>query len=329
MTPSSRRSAIPIITRHTPVRRALSHSESVAGFEGSYVHAQEPDGAIGAMGSKALRQLTAYMTTLDSDDLLLERLAVYRQLKRTKALSDIDGISEGQFVQTGKDSFPKLLNRLERGRHVFTRDCQSCHQSNFGTNSDEDMFPFSEVGTFFSPSLFQRKHQSIRTALLRNLYWVEPSGLLHDGHVKSLEDLVSPDRCDEKTELYRKYYTLHAGGFRIPKGTPAQEAALRHQNYFVDVSWDDKTSLLGLPRHASEVRPPRARLPVARSRCPPRPIRGAPRARPIRPTSSSISSLYDGRFSDDLAKPLLRRLVVRALVPEKAEGKRRQRHGQL
>ncbi len=232
--------AIPVITRHTPVRRALSQTEAVAGFEGSYVHAQEAEGSMGTMGIKSLRQLTSYVSTLDGDDLLLERLAVYRQLKKTKSLSEIDGISEGQFVQTGKDSFPKLVNRLEHGRHVFTRDCQSCHQSNFGTNSDEDMLPFSEVGTYFSPTAYQRKHQSIRTALLRNLHWAEPRGLLHDGHVKSLEDLVAPERCDEKTELYRKYYVLGPSTFHVPKGSPAQEAATRKQNYFVDVPWDDK-----------------------------------------------------------------------------------------
>lgn len=230
--------AIPIITRHTPVRRALSHGESISGFEGSYIHSEEPDGAIGAMHAKSLQQLTAYMSTLDSEDMLLERLSLYRHLKRTGSLADVDSIGEGQFVQTGKDAFPRLMNRLERGRAAFGRDCLSCHRSNFGTWSDEDMFPLTEVGTFFSPTLFQREQQSIRTAMLKNLFWVEPRGLLHDGHVKSLEDLVHPDRCDEKSDLYRKYYTLHQGGFSIPKGNALQEAALRKQAYFVDVPWD-------------------------------------------------------------------------------------------
>lgn len=231
---------IPALTRVTPLRRVLGRTEAIGGFEGASLHAEESSGGIGALSGQAARRLTAYLSTLDGDDWLLQRIALYRQLKRSKALADIDGIGEGQFIQTGQEAFPKLLNRLERGRAAFQRDCLSCHQSNSGTYTDEDLVPLSEVGSYFSPTARQRKLQGIRTAPLRNLFWVTGRGLLHDGHVKSLEDLVSPDRCDEKSDLYRKYYTLHSGTFRIPKGDAAQEAALRRQNYFTELPGDDK-----------------------------------------------------------------------------------------
>ncbi len=231
---------IPSLGRLAALRRVLGQPESGGGLEGAVLHAEEMSGAIGALSSRSARQLVSYLSTLDSDDLLLERVGLHRRLKKAKALSDIDGIGEGQFVQTGQEAFPKLLNRLERGKQVFQRDCLACHQPNFGSHTDEDLFPFQEVGTFFSPTSLQRKLQSIRTAPLHNLHWVEARGLLHDGHVKSLEDLVSPDRCDEKSDLYRKYYSLHPGSFKVPRGDAAQEAALRRQNYFVELPGDDK-----------------------------------------------------------------------------------------
>ena len=51
---------IPIITNHTPVRRALSRSELIDGFEGAYLHGEEPEGARAdvvslASGSDTLR----------------------------------------------------------------------------------------------------------------------------------------------------------------------------------------------------------------------------------------------------------------------------------
>jgi len=230
--------AIPIITRHTPVRRALSRSEMIIGFEGSYAHAEEPDGGVGALNSRSLQALTAYMTTLDEDDGVLRNLGMYRWLKRTGQLGQINSIGEGQFLQSNAANYPQLQSHLARGRATYRRDCLSCHQPNFGTWSDENMFPLTQVGSYFSPTIFQRQVQSIRTSILRDLYWVEGRGLLHDGHVKSLEDLVNPARCTEGSELYRQYYTLHPGGFHIAKGTPAQERALRRHAYFADVSWD-------------------------------------------------------------------------------------------
>jgi hypothetical protein len=38
---------MPIITNHTPVRRALSRSELIDGFEGAYLHGEEPEGRAG------------------------------------------------------------------------------------------------------------------------------------------------------------------------------------------------------------------------------------------------------------------------------------------
>jgi hypothetical protein len=72
------------------------------------------------------------------------------------------------------------------------------------------MIPLNQVGRFFAPTDFQRKQQSIRATFLRNLYWVSSRGLLSDGHVRNLEDLVHPDRCNENSALYKQYYTLHA-----------------------------------------------------------------------------------------------------------------------
>ncbi len=230
--------AIPPITHHLPVRAALSRPAIIAGFEGSYIHAEEPDGAIGAMRADALKQLTAYMSTLNQNDKTLQNIGIYRWLKQTQKLNEIANAGEGQFLQSERQSYPLLVQRINRGRKVFELNCQNCHAPNFGTYTDENMYTLSEVGSYFSPTLFQRQTQSVRTAILQNLFWVGKRGLLHDGHVKSLEDLVSPDRCREGSPLYQKYYTLSPSTFRIPKGNAAQEAALRNQAYFVDVNWD-------------------------------------------------------------------------------------------
>src|SRR5690606_12716585 len=60
--------AIPNVTYYMPIRRSLSHTESYVGFEGSYIHSEEPDGAMGSMGAESLKALTTYMTVLDEHD---------------------------------------------------------------------------------------------------------------------------------------------------------------------------------------------------------------------------------------------------------------------
>jgi len=67
---------IPTVTNYMAIRRSLSHTESYVGFEGSYIHSEEPDGAQGSMDKASLQALTAYMTTLDQDDDLLDRKSV-------------------------------------------------------------------------------------------------------------------------------------------------------------------------------------------------------------------------------------------------------------
>ncbi len=231
-------SAIPIITRHTPMRRALSRTEMIAGFEGSYLHAEEPDGAVGALNNNGIKAFTVYMDSLDKDDATLKRIAVYRTLGKKGLLSLVENASEGKIVKEGYSNYPALEKRLEAGKSIFNRDCRQCHTPNFGTHSDERMYGFDEVGTYFAPTLFQQQVQSVRTAIVRNLYFSEERGLLHDAHVKSVEDLIHPDRCIEGTALYNKYYTLNAQTFKIAKGNAAQERALRAIANFVDVEWD-------------------------------------------------------------------------------------------
>jgi mono/diheme cytochrome c family protein len=232
--------AIPNVTTHTPLRRSLSHTELYAGFEGSYVHSEEPDGAIGSMNSDSLKSLTAYMTTLNKDDQVLHQLAMHRWLKQNNLLNEIDNNSEKEFIYNDKKSYPILASRLERGKALYAQHCLKCHSSNFGTGSDENMIPITEVGTYFSPTIFQRETQSIRSSMMTHLYWVQKRGLLHDTHVKSLEDLVNPDRCDTKSTLYKKYYTIHSGSFKIPVGTPEQEKITEKHAYFSRVDWDSK-----------------------------------------------------------------------------------------
>jgi hypothetical protein len=79
-----------------------------------------------------------------------------------------------------------------------------------GAHTNEKMIRLDQVGRFFAPTDFQYKQQSIRVTYLRNLYWVSSRGLLSDGHVRNLEDLVHPDRCSEGSAMYKQYYTLHA-----------------------------------------------------------------------------------------------------------------------
>jgi len=232
--------AIPDITRHTPLRRALARTEMIAGFEGSYIHSEEPDGAMGAMRAEELAAFTAYMSSLDSDETMLRNLGIYRWLKKNGALDEVNLVSEGEFMTTGYAAYPRFASRIENGKRAFQRNCQSCHAQNFDTWTDENMIRLTEVGTYFSPSLFHRQTQSIRTSVLRNLYWAEPRGFMHDGHIKNLRDTVDPDRCREGSTLYNRYYTMNEHTFRVPKGTAAQERFTRRHAYFVDAPFDQK-----------------------------------------------------------------------------------------
>ena len=281
--------AIPIITNHTPVRRALSRSELIDGFEGAYLHGEEPEGARGPMSSRSLQDLTLYVSTLRQDDEVLRRIGVDRWLAY-KGHSDWLGapVNEGIFVSFGEDPeallqparfppkpppsgglgairdaaitapggaapsdafarrFPGLVEHIGHGAKLFQDSCGRCHVSdNAGTWTNEDMHPISAAGgseptgRFFSPTLWQRRTQSIRTAILENLFWVQQRGLLSDGHVVSaapdnmdgLDLLVRPERCQAPTlpdgsvdllkasELYKRLYTIHQGAdhsFRIP-----------------------------------------------------------------------------------------------------------------
>ena len=204
--------AIPNITNHLPIRRSLGHTESFVGFEGSYVHAQEPEGTMGAMGQKALKALTAYMSTLDESDDDLRNVGLFRWLRSNNkiVLAGGSSVTEGDFVKNGWKSYPGVSSAVSLGKASFGQNCASCHGDKVGANTNEKMIRLDEVGRFFPPNDFQYKQQSIRTTFLRNLYWVSSRGLLSDGHVRNLEDLVSPDRCDSRSALYKQYYTLHA-----------------------------------------------------------------------------------------------------------------------
>jgi hypothetical protein len=94
--------AIPIITNHTPVRRALSRSELIDGFEGAYLHGEEPEGARGPMSARSLQDLTLYVSTLHQEDELLRRIGVYRWLAH-KGHSEWLGsaVNEGSFLSFG------------------------------------------------------------------------------------------------------------------------------------------------------------------------------------------------------------------------------------
>jgi hypothetical protein len=94
--------AIPIITNHTPVRRALSRSELIDGFEGAYLHGEEPEGARGPMSARALQDLTLYVSTLHQDDETLRRIGVYRWLAYKGHANWLgNGVNEGTFVGFG------------------------------------------------------------------------------------------------------------------------------------------------------------------------------------------------------------------------------------
>lgn len=229
--------AIPNVTNHMPIRRSLSHTESYVGFEGSYIHSEEPDGAMGAMDAASLKALTAYMTTLDANDKDLINVGLYRWLKAGNKLAAQTGnaaLTEGQFVQAGWQAYPGVASVVNTGKAAYDRDCGSCHTDNVGANTNERMFRLDEVGRFFAPTIYQKEQQSIRATYLRDIYWVQSRGLLSDGHVRNVEDLVNPDRCTEGSALYNQYYTLHAP-VRPALGSPDQPAAWPDLNRKGDV----------------------------------------------------------------------------------------------
>ncbi len=265
--------AIPNVTNYMAIRRSLSHTESYVGFEGSYIHSEEPDGAQGAMKKEWLEALTAYMTTLDQNDDDLRNVGLYRWLKANNKLAQQTtepSLSEGQFVQTGWQHYPGITAAVERGQAIYARDCGSCHRDQLGAHTNEQMLRLDEVGRFFTPTIYQKETQSVRVTFLRDLYWTQHRGLLSDGHVRNLEDLVAAERCQPGSELYNQYYTLHPpvrpalGGpdhiethpdlnrkgdvFRMPKsryitkldkGYQRNRFIERHK-YFVEVPWDDQ-----------------------------------------------------------------------------------------
>lgn len=262
--------AIPNVTHYMSIRRSLSHTESYVGFEGSYIHAEEPDGAQGNMSKDWLEALTAYMTTLDENDDDLRNVGMYRWLAYNNLLGEQASteVSEGTFVSAGWQSYPKVAEAVARGQETYARDCGSCHTDALESHTTEQMIPLDQVGRFFAPTIYQKETQSIRVAYLRDLYWTEHRGLLSDGHVRNLEDLVNPERCTTGSTLYNQYYTLHEpvrpelGGpdhqvtypdlnrkgdvFRVPKSKESwlkpigkqRNRFIKRHKYFVEVPWD-------------------------------------------------------------------------------------------
>jgi hypothetical protein len=226
--------AIPNVTYYLPIRRSLSHTESYVGFEGSYIHAEEPDGALGSMDAESLKALTAYMAQLDGNDDQLRAVGVYRWLNHKGKRALHGDVTEGEFVQKGPLAFPAVADRLEAGRQVFQRDCASCHQDSVGQYTTERMIPLHEVGRFFEPTVYHREMQALRVSFLRDVYWTQHRGLLSDGHVRNVEDLVHPDRCQEGTALYDRYYTLHPPTALPPAG-PDFPDTIPHENARGDV----------------------------------------------------------------------------------------------
>lgn len=279
--------SIPSVTHYMAIRRSLSHTESYVGFEGSYIHSEEPDGAVGSMNKESLEALTAYMTTLDKDDNTLRNLGLYRWLKDNGQLAAQTGAAtgEGEFLQQGWQHYPGVIAQVDAGKQTFDRDCGSCHKDNLGAHTNEAMIPLAEAGRFFTPTIYQKQTQSIRVNFLRDLYWVQHRGLLSDGHVRNLEDLVDPQRCSQGSALYNSYYTLHApentakGGadhpepypayqrrgdvFRVPKSassssddTGAQRNRfIERHKYFVEVPWDSEYYYWDFQKMRSEYGP--------------------------------------------------------------------------
>jgi hypothetical protein len=162
------------------------------------------------------------MTQLDVNDNDLRNVGLYRWLGFTGQRNTMVGaaVTEGQFVNAGWSSYSGLRTAVEAGRATFQSRCGSCHADSLGAFSNERMIRLDQVGRFFTPTIYQRHVQSIRATFLRDLYWVQHRGLLSDGHVRNITDLVNPDRCTEGSALYNRYYTLHAPTANMPSAGP-------------------------------------------------------------------------------------------------------------
>jgi hypothetical protein len=222
------------------------------------------------MRADALQAFTAYMTTLDGHDDELRAVGLYRWLdwknlleKQTGQVDEGKGrTDEGTFVQNGWQKYPEVVKAVARGAKTFASACGKCHTDRLGANTTERMIPLHLVGRFFAPTRYQKEMQAIRATFLRDLYWVQHRGLLTDGHVRNLEDLVDPDRCREGSTLYKQYYTVHTpvklsspgpdfpepypadyergNSFRVAKRSPEADRFVMRHRYFTDkVDGDD------------------------------------------------------------------------------------------
>ena len=107
--------AIPNVTYYLPIRRSLSHTESFVGFEGSYIHSEEPDGALGSMDAASLQALTAYMAQLDGYDDQLRKVGLYRRLAH-EGQSGLHGHVERGHVRTERSGRLSRRGRAARAR---------------------------------------------------------------------------------------------------------------------------------------------------------------------------------------------------------------------
>jgi hypothetical protein len=150
--------AIPIITNHTPVRRALSRSELIDGFEGAYLHGEEPEGARGPMSARSLQDLTLYTSTLHQDDELLRRIGMFRWLAY-KGHSDWLGgpVNEGAFVSLGYR--PMICSSPQAFRRVPNRRvaCARCATPRSGGRRLRQMRSPSAFPAFSSTSRMARR----------------------------------------------------------------------------------------------------------------------------------------------------------------------------
>src|SRR5260370_42357900 len=142
---------------------------------------------------------------LDDD---LRKVGLYRWLTANQLLGTQTGdpaLSEGAFVSAGWQAYPGVAGAVAQGQAMFNRDCGSCHSDSLGANTNERMFRLDQVGRFFEPTVYQQQQQSIRATFLRDEYWVESRGLLSDGHVRNLQDLLTPAPSTLATPLYTHY----------------------------------------------------------------------------------------------------------------------------